>query len=285
MNIKVKKILAVILTSTICVASLVGCGSKVDAAKVENLLKAKESLIAAENINLTRTILTEMNNESQSYGNDVIANLNTKEWYFALFNIMNDEKTLFTENMVLDGNTYTKSIENSAKWQKVDGQQNDYIYGVDDIAAFDIEAKDCKELTESKDGENTVISINYTTDAIKKVKEKNVKNMEAAMEDYKNNPDIPTEAVDVNMANLEALRKTNYKEMTHTLTLDKSGVLVGYNTYFVFEQPEVLPTKDGKFELGKELIELKMTSNIIINSYNDKKNVEILEGFKQEIAN
>lgn len=280
---KIKKILTVILTSTIGVASLVGCGSKVDNDKVKNILKAKDTLIAAENINLTRTLSTEIKDESQSYGSDVIVNMNTKEWYFTMFNDINGEKATVTEMIVLDGDTYNRSVEQT-KWEKLEGQQNDYIFGVDDIAAFDIEAKDCKELKESKDGENTIISIKYTKDAIKKVKEESVKNMEETMEEYKNNPNVAPEAVDVNMANLEALRKTNYKEMTHTLTIDKSGVLVGYNSYFVFEQPEVLPSKDGKFELSEDLIELTMTSNIIINSYNDKKNVEIIEGFKQEIA-
>lgn len=283
MKEKIKKVLMVMITSTICVASLVGCGSKVDEDKVKNILKAKEELIAAENISLTRTISTEIEDENQIYGSDVIANINTKEWYFEMFNIIDGEKAIFTEMIVLDGDTYNRTIEQS-QWEKLEGQQNNHIYGVDDIAAIEINAKDLKELKESKDGENTIISIKYTKDAIKKVKEENVKNMEATMEEYKNNPAVMPEAVEGNMVNLEALRKTNYKEMTNTLTIDKSGVLIGYNSYFVFEQPEVLPSKDGKFELGKNLIELKMTSNITVNSYNDKKNVEIIEGFKQEVG-
>lgn len=283
MKEKIKKILMVMLTSTICVASLVGCGSKVDEDKVENILKAKEKLIAAENISLTRTISTEIEDENQSYGSDVIANMNTKEWYFGMFNNIDGEKAIFTKMIVLDGDTYNRTIEQS-QWEKLEGQQNNHIYGVEDIAAIEINAKDLKELKESKDGENTLISLNYTKDAIKKVKEENVKNMEETMEAYKNNPNVMPGAVDSNMANLEALRKTNYKEMTNTLTIDKSGVLIGYNSYFVFEQPEVLPSKDGKFELGKDLIELKMTSNITVNSYNDKKNTELIEGFKQEVG-
>ena len=283
MKEKIKKILMVMLTSTICVAPLVGCGSKVDENKVENILKAKEKLIAAENISLTRTISIEIEDENQSYGSDVIANMNTKEWYFEMFNNIDGEKAIFTEMIVLDGDTYNRTIEQS-QWEKLEGQQNNNIYGVDDISAIEINAKDLKELKESKDGENTIISIKYTKDAIKKVKEENVKNMEATMEEYKNNPNVIPGAVDSNMVNLEALRKTNYKEMTNTLTIDKSGVLIGYSPYFVFEQPEVLPSKDGKFELSKDLIELKMTSNITVNSYNDKKNVEIIEGFKQEVG-
>lgn len=271
------------LTATIGVSALVGCGSKVDEDKVENILKAKEKLIAAENISLTRTISTEIGDDSQSNGIDVIANINTKEWYFSMFNDIDGEKEVFTEMIVLDGDTYIKSIEEN-QWEKLEGQQNDNIYGVDDIANLHIEAKDCEELKERKDGENTIISIKYTKDAMKKIKEENVKNMEETMEDYKNNPNVAPEAVESNMANLEALRKINYKEMTYTLTIDKSGVLVGYNSYFVYEEPEVLPSKDGKFELGTDLIEKKMDSNITINSYNDKKNVEILEGFKQEMG-
>lgn len=283
MKRNIKKILTVLLISTIGVASLVGCGSKVDADKVANILKAKDTLITAENINLTRILSTEMNDESQSYGMDVIANMNTKEWYFAMFNDINGEKVTFTEMIMLDGDKYNRNVEQT-KWEKLEGQQNDYIYVVDDIATFDIEAKDYKELKESKDGENTIISIKYTNDAMKKSKEENVKNMEASMDEYKNNPNVAPEAVDANMANLEASRKTNFKEMTLTLTIDKSGVLVGHKSYYVFEQPEVLPSKDGKFELSEDLIEVKMTSNIIINSYNDKKNVEIIEGFKQEVG-
>lgn len=271
------------LTATIGVASLVGCGSKVDEDKVENILKAKEKLITAENISLTKTISIEIGDASQSNGIDVIANINTKEWYFAMFNDIDGEKAISTEIIVLDDDAYNRSIEQN-QWEKFERQQNDYILGVDDIANLHIEAKDCEELKERKDGENTIISIKYTKDAMKKIKEENVKNMEETMEDYKNNPNVAPEAVESNMANLEALRKTNYKEMTYTLTIDKSGVLVGYNSYFVYEEPEVLPSKDGKFELSADLIEFKMDSNITINSYNDKKNVEIIEGFKQEIG-
>ena len=68
-----------------------------------------------------------------------------------------------------------------------------------------------------------------------------------------------------------------------TFALDKSGVLVGYKTISVIEQPEVIQDSKGKFALSEELTTLSMNSNIIINSYNDSKNEEAIESFRSEL--
>lgn len=279
---KAKKVLTVMISAVIGAAVFTGCGNKVDEAKIETIQKAKELLVQADNINLTREIKSEVKGESQSYGNDVIINNNTGEWYNTMFNTMDGQKGIFTEMIVLDGEAYSKVTEES-KWEKLQGQEMDYVYGLDDIASLELQDVDYEDYTESKNDDNIIISIKPSKAAIKKIKEKSVKNMEEVMEEYKNNPDVVPMAIESNMANLEALRQTNYKAMEYTFTINKNGVLVGFESFFVFEQPEIVPDSDGKFVLGEERMELKMTSNIIVNSFNDSKNEEFINKIKGQL--
>ena len=199
-----------------------------------------------------------------------------------MFNTMDEEKVIFTEMLVLDGVAYNK-IAGESKWEKLQDQQMKYVFGVEEIAALELKAEDYSDLTESKSGDNTIISVKVSKNAIKRFKEESVKNMEAAMEEYKENPNVVPMAIESNMANLEALRKTKYKAMEYTFTINKDGVLVGYKDFFICEQPEVIQEKDGKFVLSKELTELKMTSNVIVNSYDDSENEEFINKIKGEI--
>lgn len=281
MNGKVKKVLMVMLTAMIGGTIFVGCGNRVDDSTVEKILNAKNALLGAKNLSLRNEVITEAQGESQSYMNDAVVNNDTSEWYGAMGNVTNGDMAIFNEILILPDGMYNRF--QGEEWQIEPKNNRQIIYGLENISNIELDSKDCKELKETKVGDNTVLSISTTKDYTKKVKKEAVKTMEKLMDEYKNNPNVTPEAVDSNMANFEALKKTNYKEISYIFTIDKEGVLIGYENYFAMEQPEVIPSKGGKFELGEEMIELKMTNNIIINSYNDEKNVEFINKLKEEI--
>ena len=269
------------LTAVIGGTILVGCGNKVDDSTVEKILNAKNALLEAKNLSLRNEVITEAQGESQSYMNDAVVNNDTSEWYGAMGNVTNGNMAIFNEILILPDGMYSRF--QGEEWQTGTKDDRQVIYGLDNISNIELDSKDCKEVKETKVGDNTVFSISTTKDYTKKVKKETVKTMEKLMEEYKNNPNAIPEAIDSDMSNFEAVKKTNYKEINYIFTIDEAGVLIGYENSFVIEQPEVIPSKNGKFELGEKMIELKMTNNIIINSYNDEKNVEFINKLKEEV--
>ncbi|MEG2935418.1 MAG: hypothetical protein RR844_02885 [Clostridium sp.] len=176
MNGKVKKILTVMLTAVIGGTILVGCGNKVDDSTVEKILNAKNALLEAKNLSLRNEVITEAQGESQSYMNDAVVNNDTSEWYGAMGNVTDGDMAIFNEILILPDVKYNRF--QGEEWQVKPKDNRQIIYGLDNISNIELDNKDCKELKETKVGDNTVLSISTTKDYTKKVKKEAIKTSE-----------------------------------------------------------------------------------------------------------
>lgn len=281
---KIKKIVTGVIVIALSTAVFAGCGSNNSEFQeaVDKINQGKATLLESSSLNLSRNIIQETDEAKGKNLNNVVINNTTKDWYMESFNMDGLKPQILGETLVLNGRIYAKGREDNL-WRENIQMKLQSIPGVSDLSNIELVEKDCKNIKITSMDDKESYTIIMTEDYLKRFKEKSIRSMEKMRKEYKESENY-NEGINASTEmSLELMKKTNYISAECTFTLDKAGVLVGLKTSYVFETPKIQWGSDGKIQLQEDKLTVANTTDIVINSYDDIKNVEFLDSVKSEL--
>lgn len=282
---KITFIRNILILFLICISSIVftGCGSSKEVkVHIDKINKGKAALIAAPNINFSKTVLSEVLVEKHTSLSEAIIDNENNEWYISHAAVTNSEPKIFTESLMVDGNAYMRNNESSI-WEPSKSKAENTALKFLDSEPLSLTSRDCKDIKILKEGDNEVITIVLSSSYLKKLKEKNVNNLENILNKSKPDENAIETSMEAEELTLNALKKTKYLSCELSFTIDKDGVLIGQKSYYTFEQPDVNIDSQGKMILSDTIQTLTMTTEIKVSSYNNNENKELLKKYKAEL--
>lgn len=281
---KMKRFITGGISIALCITMLVGCGSEDNEFQgtVDKIIMGKTALLEASNISLSRNLIQETEGEKQKTLNQVVVDNVTKDWYMKSYNMDGVRPMVLGETLLAEGRSYFRG-RNEETWTTNLQSNFTNTVGVTDISNIDLEAKDCKNIKITNGDSKEVYEIIMSEYHLKRFKERSIKKVEDMLKEAKSveNPDEAT--IETTELSLDILKKTSYISSECIFTLDKTGALVGYKLSYVLEQPKVDRGSDGKMFLTDELITFAMSSDIVIETYNDSENIKLLDEIKKEL--
>lgn len=282
---KITFIRNILILFLICISSIVftGCGSSKELkSHMDKINKGKATLMAAPNINFSRTVLSEVLEEKHTSLSEAIIDNEKNEWYISHSTVIDLEAKVFSETLMSNGITYIKNL-NSITWEPSNSKSENTALKILDSEPLSLTSRDCKDIKILKEGDNEVITIILSSSYLKKLEKKNVDNLENVLNNIKADETAIETSMEVEELTLNALKKTNYLNCELSFTIDKDGVLIGQKSYYTFEQPDVNTDSQGKIVLSDTIQTLTMTTEIKVNSYNNNENKELLKKYKAEL--
>lgn len=282
---KIKFIVNILILFLICISSVVftGCSSSKELKSyIDKINNGKANLIAAPNINFSRTVLSEISEEKHTTLSEVIIDNESKEWYISHAGVIDLETKVFSESLMANGNAYIRSF-NSSNWELSKITSENTALKFLDSEPLDLTAKDCKDIKILKEGDNKVITLVLSSSYLKKLKEKNVSNLKNMINNSNKDKSTIETSKEAEEFSLDALKNTKYLSCELSFILDKNGILIGQKSYYTMEQPAVDTDSQGKMFLSDTIETLTMTSEIKVTSYDDNKNKELLKKYINEL--
>lgn len=247
---------------------------------VDKISKAREALIATSNFSLARNSTLTIGGVASESLNEVTVNNKMQDGYIASSVVEEGKSKIYSETLIFDGTSYLKGKE-LEEWTDIGPNTLKSVVGISEILNLDIEAKDCKEIKKSTDGDNEIVSIVTSSRYLKKFKDKYV---EKLLNESPINSNDPENVEESTKEFLEIMEKINYVSIDYKFIIDKSGVLVGTKVAYAIEMPSMDFESDGKVKYGKHMVNIASTSNIKIKSYNNSKNEDIIKGLMDDIG-
>lgn len=247
---------------------------------VDKISKAREALIATSNFSLAKNSTLTIGGVASESLNEVTVNDKMQDGYIASSIVEEGKSKIYSETLIFNGTSYLKGKE-LEEWTEIGPNTLKSVVGISEILNIDIEAKDCRGIKKTTDGDNEVISIATSSRYLKKFKDKY---MQRLLNERPMNFNDPENIQESTQEFLEIMEKINYVSIDYNFIIDKSGVLVGTKVAYVIEMPYMGLESDGKVKYGKGMFNIAFTSNIEVNSYNNSKNEELIKGIMDEIG-
>ena len=275
----------IIIIFLICITSFVftGCSSSKELeGYIEKINKGKADLISQPNINFSKTVLSEILEEKHTSLSEVVIDNESNEWYISHAAVIESDIKVFSESLLANGKSYVKNLK-SSNWELSETDSENTALKFLDTEPLTLTSKDCKDIKILKEGDNEVITLVLSSSYLKKLKKKNISNLESILNNFKADETTIENSKEVEELSLEALKKTNYQSCELTFILNQNGFLIGQKSFYILEQPTVDTDSQGKMFLHDAMETLTMTSEIKVTSYDDNKNKALINTHKAEL--